>query len=105
MKSWKALFWIAVILLLTSNIFWIYQIIDNAVGHGYYKVSCEEYKANSDILEWTLRSYQNKDELINFLKDKGIQFEIYNKANNENYVVIGTIGIQFNDDGEIITEE
>ena len=105
MKVWKVLFWITIISFIVSNTFWIYQVVDNAVGHGYYKASCEEYKANSEILELTLRSYGDKDELIDFLEEKAIQFEIHNKADNENYIVIGTLDIQFNDDGEIIMEK
>lgn len=105
MKIWKISFWITLILLLVSNLFWVYQVIDTAVGHGYYQVNCEEYKSNSDILEFTLRSYSSKDELIRFLEDKNIQFETYHKADNENYVVIGKLGIQFDDDGNRINEE
>ncbi len=69
MKVWKISFWIAVTLLVVSNLFWIYQVIDNAVGHKYYQVNYKEYKENSDILKATLISFDNKNDLTSFLEE------------------------------------
>ena len=104
MKAWKISFWITMTILIVSNLFWIYQVINTAVGHGYYQVSCEEYKTNSDILEAALNSFENKNELTDFLEDQKIEFETINKADDENYIIIGSIGIQFLDNGEIVME-
>ena len=104
MKTWKISFWISLTLLIVSNLFWVYQVIDTAVGHGYYQVSCEDYKENSDILEAILISFVNKNDLTTFLKELEIEFETINKSDNENYIIIGSLGIQFRDNGEIVTE-
>ena len=104
MKAWKISFWITVTLLIVSNLFWIYQVIDTAVGHGYYQVSCEEFKENSDILNATLNGFENIDELTAFLEKHEIEFETINIADNEIYIIIGSLGIQFLDNGEIVTE-
>jgi hypothetical protein len=104
MKAWKIAFWITATLLIVSNLFWMYQVIYTAVGHGYYQVSCEEYKENSDILNTTLNGFENVDDLIAFLEKHKIEFEIINKADNENYIIIGSLGTQFLDNGEIVSE-
>lgn len=103
MKAWKISFWIVVTLLVVSNLFWVYQIIDAGIGYTYYQVSCEEYKANSDILETTLNSFENITELTTFLEQQKIEFKINNKTHNENYICIGSLGILFLDNGEIVT--
>lgn len=87
-----------------SNLFWKYQVIDSAVGHGYYKVTCEEYKENSDILNAALNRFENTDALTAFLEKHEIEFETLNKADNENYITIGSLGIQFLDNGKIVKE-
>ncbi len=85
--------------------FWVYQIIDNAVGHEYYKVGCEEYKVDSDNFQIILNSFEMKDELISFLDENGIEYEQINKAENENYIILGSTGVQFDDSGKIYGEE
>lgn len=68
MKAWKISFWIAVTLLIVSKIFWIYLVIDTAVGHEYYQASCAEFKEKSDILYTTLDGFENIDDLTAFLE-------------------------------------
>lgn len=102
-KAWKISFWITVTIMVISNLFWIYQVIDTAVGHGYYQVSCQEYKANSDILNATLNSFENINDLTAFLEKYEIEFNLINKAENENYIIIGSLGLQFLENGEIVT--
>ncbi|OHX63962.1 hypothetical protein [Flammeovirga pacifica] len=102
MKAWKISFWITVTILIVSNIFWIYQVIDTAVGHGYYQVSCEEYKVDSDILNSTLNGFEKIDDLIAFLKKHEIEYNTIYKVDNENYILIGSIEIQFLDNGEVV---
>lgn len=105
MKAWKISFWVSVTLLIVSNLYWIYQVFDTAVGLGYYQVSCEEFKENSDILNATLNGFENIDELTAFLEKYEIEFKTINKADNENYIIVGSLGIQFLDNGEIVTEK
>jgi hypothetical protein len=80
-------------------------MIDNAIGHGYYKVSCEEYKIDADNFQTILNSFDIEEDLIKFLEQNGIDFELINKASNENYIILGSTGVLFDDSGKIIGEE
>lgn len=105
MKAWKISFWIVTTLLVISNLFWIYQLIDINVGKSYYQVSCDEYKANSDILDSTLHTYENINDLFAFLEKHEIEFETISKSDNENYIIIGSLAIPFHNTGEIIQDK
>ena len=40
-----------------------------------------------------------KGELIKFLKENGIEYEIINKADNENYIILVSTGVLLEDSG------
>ena len=42
MKYWKKLFFITLVLLIVSNLFWLYSTIDAGVTYTYKQVSLEE---------------------------------------------------------------
>lgn len=78
--TYKILFWITFTTLVISNIFWIYQIIDNAIGQNYYQVSCDEY--HNDMVEFKeiLETKLTKEEAIEFLKMNNVEYDSFQKG-------------------------
>jgi wyosine [tRNA(Phe)-imidazoG37] synthetase (radical SAM superfamily) len=93
-RTYKILFWITIIALIFSNLFWIYFSIDNAVGHHYYKVSCDEYKNDLNEFMKTIESFNSKKETIDFLEENSIQFDSIQKG-NEFIIIFNSFEIVF----------
>ena len=74
-------------LLIVSKIFWIFLVIDTAVGHEYYQASCAEFKEKSDILYTTLNGFENIDDITAFLEKYEMEFDIIKKVDNENHII------------------
>jgi hypothetical protein len=79
-RTYKILFWFILSFFFISNAFWIYQTVDNAVGHSYYKVSCDEYYQDMLKFKQILETRSTKTEAINKVEydsfQKGTEFII-----------------------------
>ena len=84
-NKYKVSFWLCIIVLIGTNIFWHYQTIDNAVGHNYYTLSCEEYKKDTDQFVKILGLNQSENDMISFLEKTDIKYNGFEKG--EDYVV------------------
>lgn len=83
MKSrWKIAFWISITILLLSNLFWLYQIIDNAVGMTYFKDSCTNYQDDMIELKRILDYKDSKKTAIEFLELHRVKYDSFQKADN-----------------------
>ena len=82
MKSYKNLFWISILILIFSNIFWTYTTIDNAVGQNYYKVSCDEYSKDAISLRKILKLKSDKFAVVKFLENNKIEYESFEKGSD-----------------------
>ncbi|MBQ0768055.1 MAG: hypothetical protein KBT58_02115, partial [Bizionia sp.] len=71
-KTYKILFWITLLFLFLTNIFWLYKTIDTAVGHNYYKVSCNEYYTDMLKFRQIIETKLTKKEAIAFLTKNSI---------------------------------
>lgn len=100
----KILFFIALVLLILTNIFWLYSSIDVAVGHEYYKVSCEEWHKDAIILEELLSDNYNYDNMINYLKGKRVVYTEFKKG--DFFVVqLNSFTLIYDKNGELIEEK
>ena len=103
MKStYKILFWITLTILVLSNTFWIYQAIDNAVGHSYYKVSCDEYYQDMLRFKQILDAKTTKMEAINFLKKNKVEFASFQKG-AEFIITFDSFALEYDTDGRLIS--
>src|SRR5688572_28822965 len=102
--TWKILFWITLTLLIISNFFWAYQIIDNAVSKGYYEVSCNEYYGDMMELKRILDTKTTKSEALNFLEQYNVEFDSFQKG-EEFIITLNSFGMTFNSDGTLILSE
>ncbi len=102
-NKWKTLFWLSLIILFLTNLFWIYQTIDSAVGRGYYEVTCIEYEKDKTILKKLIDSKETKTELLKFLKDNDISFEGFQKGTD--YVIsFNSFSVLFDSKGKLKNE-
>ena len=102
-RRYKILFWITLTILVVSNIFWIYNIFDNAVGHSYYKVSCDEYYQDMLKLKQLLETKSTKREAINFLETNNIEYESFQKG-TEFIISFDSFVLEFDIDGKLISD-
>jgi hypothetical protein len=98
--TYKILFWITLTILVISNIFWIYQTIDNAVGQNYYQVSCDEY--HKDMIEFKkiLETKSTKEEAIGFLKRYNVEYDNFQKG-TEYIVTLNSFALIFDANGKL----
>ncbi|CAM1349453.1 hypothetical protein [Tenacibaculum crassostreae] len=102
--TWKTLFWITLMVLVFSNLFWVYQIIDSAVGRSYYETSCNEYERDRAILIKIAQSKEAKDDLLEFLNKNDLPHGYFPKGNN--YVVsFSSFSLIFDNKGKLIDEQ
>ena len=79
-NRFKILFWISIVILIITNLFWLYQLLDTSIGHTYYKVSCEEYENDLDQLKKVTDSLTTKKQTLQFLKESKIELDTLQKG-------------------------
>ena len=97
-KNWKILFWIALIILVISNVFWAYITVNNAVGQSYYKVTCDEYYHDMIEFKKILETQKTKNEIIDFLIDYEVKFDTVQKGNDFT-ITMNSFSIKFDNKG------
>lgn len=96
--NWKKSFWVCLILLFASNLFWVYEILDNAVDKNYYKVVCNENYEDMLKLKSVLDNKKKKELTLNFLNENKIGYESFHKG--EEFVVqLSSFELIFNSEG------
>lgn len=98
------MFWISLGLLFITNAFWIYQIIDNAVGMDYYKVSCNEYHGDMLELKKVLDLKKTKTESLQFLDEHGVDYDSFQKG-NEFIITMNSFDLTFNEEGNLVSSD
>ncbi|PIE50222.1 MAG: hypothetical protein CSA38_04405 [Flavobacteriales bacterium] len=76
--NWKIV--VLVVLLIITNLFWIYQVIDTGIGRSYYEVSCEEYRSDAEKLEKICKQFKTKEELFDFTAQYKIEIDTFSKG-------------------------
>lgn len=100
-KSYKKIFWLTFAVLIFSNLFWIYQTINNALGHDYYKVSCDEYYKDAFNLRKVLESKSDIVGVIEFLENNKIEYESFQKG-TDSVINLNSFDLIYNKKGELI---
>lgn len=101
---WKIAFFITIIILVLTNLFWVYQVVDNAIGMTYYKDSCGRFQQDTDKLIQILESKTTKETAIDFLEQHNILYESFPKG-NEFIIQLNSFSIIFNNDGKLLRTE
>ena len=96
---WKKLFWISLIILVISNLFWLYKTVDISVGHNYYEESCDGYYKDMTQFKKILDNYQTKRELIDFLESNHVRFDSIQKG-SDFIVTFNSFSITFDKNGK-----
>ena len=91
-------------ILFISNAFWIYQTIDNAVGHSYYKVSCDEYYQDMLKFKQILETKSTKTEAIDFLELNKVEYDSFQKG-TEFIISFNSFALTFDEKGILILNE
>jgi hypothetical protein len=97
--NYKILFWISIVMLLVTNLFWFYQVLDTSIGHSYYKTSCEEYKKDVDQLRKVTDSLTTKTEVLQFLLDNKMEVDTLQKG-DDFHVNFKSFRLSFDRQGE-----
>lgn len=101
---WKILFWVSLGLLVLSNIFWIYVILDNAVGMTYFKDTCTKHEGDMLVLKGILETKLTKENTISFLNQHKVKFESFPKG-DEFVIQLNSFDIIFNKEGHLINSD
>ena len=103
-NKWRSLFWISLVVLIISNLFWFYQTIDSAVGRSYLEVSCNEYEKDMLLYKKIVESKKNKLELLQFLKKNNIDVVGFQKG--EGYIIsFNSFSVEYDEKGNKINEQ
>ena len=81
MKNWRIGFWIAFILLVVTNIFWLYNSFDNAVSKTYLEDEYVRTKSDVNTFQLLLENLEKKELLIK-LEKLNIEKDTFTKGNN-----------------------
>ena len=96
---YKKLFWISLLLLLLSNAFWMYQLLDNAVGYTYLRESYDDLEQDVHMARQLIETeYENFDQLVAALDSS--TYEVIKKG-DEFFLVFESFAIQFHPDSTI----
>ena len=57
--------------------------IDNAVGHNYYQVSCEEWQKDNHELKKLLPLDSDYSKMLQLIESKGLEFDEFEKGENK----------------------
>lgn len=92
---------ISVLLLVGTNVFWMYQATDTAIGIHYRKVSCEEYRKDANQLFEALKLIESKEEMMNWLRNNKIEYNGFDKGTQ--YVMqFNSFDFVFSENGELL---
>ncbi|MEQ9007939.1 MAG: hypothetical protein RLP12_08660, partial [Ekhidna sp.] len=64
---WKKLFWISFILLVVTNIYWMYQLLDSGVSITYLRESYDYQEKDIDILRKLVEQHYDFNKLTSEL--------------------------------------
>ncbi|MGL1889535.1 MAG: hypothetical protein OCD76_23675 [Reichenbachiella sp.] len=98
--NWKIGFFIILLTLVASNIYWFYTTIDNAVTHSYYRDSCEPMFTDFELLTPILVKNINRQELREYLLSMEVEFDSFIKEGEE-ILVLSATEIVFESDSTI----
>lgn len=101
---WRTLFGVATLLLVTTNLFWFYQMLDNAVANNYYRVGCEEFLTDATTLKNILQTKGDKDEVISYLDNEEVKYEAFEKG-DQFVITLGSFDMVFNAENELVLSE
>jgi len=103
-RTYKILFWITLTILVTTNLFWFYQTIDNAIGHSYYEVSCDGYYQDMLKFKQILETKSTKSEVIDFLEINKVEYDSFQKG-TEFIITFDSFELEYDKNGKLISND
>jgi hypothetical protein len=98
-NTFKILFWISIVMLLVTNLFWVYHVLDTSIGNSYYKTSCEEYKDDLDKFTKATDSLTTKQQAIEFFIEQKIDVDTLQKG-QDFHINFKSFGLSFDKNGQ-----
>lgn len=95
---WKKLFWIILVLLVTTNIYWMYQLLDSGVSLTYLRESYDAQEQDINVMRKLIEQHYDFNTLTNKL-DKS-DYELIQKG-DDFFIVFGSFEVEFNSDSTI----
>ena len=97
----RNLFLLALTLLIISNLFWVYQVLDLSVTSHYQQDSCSRYDADRRQLVELLVHRQSKQELLKFLSHYKLSYEIDQK-DDRSIISLESFSLEYELDGQLV---
>ena len=95
--NWKIGFFVILLTLIATNVYWLYNTLDNVVGHSYYKDSCEPMFEDYELLIPLISQNVNRTEIRKYLESMKVPFDPFKKDGVE-ILVLNATEIIFNND-------
>ncbi|MEQ8904027.1 hypothetical protein [Ekhidna sp.] len=95
---WKKLFWISFILLVVTNIYWMYQLLDSGVSITYLRESYDYQEKDIDILRKLVEQHYDFNKLTSELDEA--DYELIQKGDIF-FIVFSSFEVEFNSDSTI----
>ncbi len=95
---WKKLFWISLVLLVSTNICWMYQLLDSGVSITYLRESYDDQEQDIDVMRKLIEQHYDFNTLTSELDES--DYELIQKG-DEFFVVFSSFEVEFNSDSTI----
>lgn len=89
--------------MIITNVFWLYNVIDNALAHDDYKTQCEFYHKDAIEFEKVLSKLEKQEEMMRFLDKNEIDYDSLQKG-NESIILLNSFEFTFDKNGILIAE-
>ena len=97
-RTYKKPFWIILTILVFSNVYWLYHTFDVAVGHSYFKSSCDGYYKDVNEFKKIIASQKTKRDLLVFFDSNSVKYDSFQKG-SDFIINLNSISIEFDKNG------
>lgn len=95
---WKKLFWISLVLLVVTNIYWMYQLLDSGVSITYLRESYDDQEQDIKVMRNLIEQqhdFKTLSSKLNEFDNKLIQ------KGDDFFIVFRSFEVEFNSDSTI----
>ena len=97
MKKWKISFFVMLVILIASNLFWAYQVLDQGITVTYHQVTIDNQKKSIEILGRLIKqnaSNLNQKDILYLLRKSSPEAFI---VEERNLVILDGLKFEFSD--------
>ncbi len=98
---WKIFSVLFLVLLVLSNGYWFYQVLDRDVHMSYYSDSCEKQSKDKAVLLDILRGFNSKEKTLCFLRDHQVEFDSFDKRGEGFTISLNSFDLSFDEIGKL----